>query len=42
MILTLICSLHESMLAAESQTQSVDFGQSELTDFSENDIFCVG
>ncbi len=33
------CSLDTSTLAAKSQSQSADFAQSELTDFTENCVW---
>ncbi len=36
-----INSLEESTLAAESQSQSADFRQSDLTDFTENQVVYI-
>jgi len=33
-----ICSLNESVLVAESQSQSPDFGRSETTDLNNNRV----
>jgi len=37
-----ICSLKESALVGESQSESADFGQPELTNFTENRVVCDG
>lgn len=41
-IFATICSLDESTLVAESQKHSADFGQSELTDFTEKCVVYDG
>ncbi len=38
MTFSIICNLEELMLLAENQSQSLDFGQSELTDLIKNCI----
>lgn len=39
---TICCLHHESMLVSESQKQSADFGQLELTDFIEKRLVYYG